>query len=163
MLKTNCGFGDFFPGGCQCGNRDRNDDRTRLSRPLGPRHLSDAGRHCLERNRRYVPWSSHQTVVTPFLFVLAGVLVINVTWRGKTYVGTLLDSTRHVNQWAPPRYTRDWCKKMELAQELTINRKSLFSLQSSWYSSDSTYSWAKHWFELYIIYTGGHISSCGKI
>ena len=30
-------------------------------------------------------------------------LVINVTWRGKTYVGTLLDSTRHVNQWAPPR------------------------------------------------------------
>ena len=35
---------------------------------------------------------------------LLGVLVINVTWRGKTYVGTLLDSTRHVNQWAPPRY-----------------------------------------------------------
>ena len=33
----------------------------------------------------------------------SGVLVINVTWRGKTYVGTLLDSTRHVNQWAPPR------------------------------------------------------------
>ena len=32
-----------------------------------------------------------------------GVLVINVTWRGKTYVGTLLDSTQHVNQWAPPR------------------------------------------------------------
>ena len=30
-------------------------------------------------------------------------LVINVTWRGKTYVGTLLDSTRHVNQLAPPR------------------------------------------------------------
>ena len=38
-----------------------------------------------------------------FLYLL-GVLVINVTWRGKTYVGTLLDSTRHVNQWAPPRY-----------------------------------------------------------
>ena len=35
--------------------------------------------------------------------VILGVLVINVTWRGKTYVGTLLDSTRHVNQWAPPR------------------------------------------------------------
>jgi hypothetical protein len=33
--------------------------------------------------------------------------VINVTWRGKTYVGTLLDSTRHVNQWAPPRYVSD--------------------------------------------------------
>ncbi|TRY67437.1 hypothetical protein TCAL_03293 [Tigriopus californicus] len=36
-----------------------------------------------------------------------GVLVINVTWRGKTYVGTLLDSTQHVHHWAPPssRYT----------------------------------------------------------
>lgn len=31
-----------------------------------------------------------------------GVLVVNVTWRGKTYVGTLLDCTRH--DWAPPRY-----------------------------------------------------------
>eukprot|EP00096_Caligus_rogercresseyi_P010715 TRINITY_DN3998_c0_g4_i1.p1 TRINITY_DN3998_c0_g4~~TRINITY_DN3998_c0_g4_i1.p1 ORF type:complete len:1376 (+),score=509.89 TRINITY_DN3998_c0_g4_i1:510-4637(+) len=29
-----------------------------------------------------------------------GVLVINVTWRGKTYVGTLLDSTQHVNQYS---------------------------------------------------------------
>ena len=38
-------------------------------------------------------------------FLFEGVLVINVTWRGKTYVGTLLDSTRHVNQWAPPRDT----------------------------------------------------------
>ena len=31
-----------------------------------------------------------------------GVLVVNVTWRGKTYVGTLLDYTRH-HDWAPPR------------------------------------------------------------
>lgn len=30
-------------------------------------------------------------------------LVVNVTWRGKTYVGTLLDATRH--DWAPPRLT----------------------------------------------------------
>ena len=33
------------------------------------------------------------------LFV--GLLVVNVTWRGKTYVGTLMDATRH--DWAPPR------------------------------------------------------------
>ncbi|XP_077556094.1 uncharacterized protein LOC144170278 isoform X3 [Haemaphysalis longicornis] len=32
-----------------------------------------------------------------------GVLVVNVTWRGKTYVGTLLDCTRH--DWAPPRFS----------------------------------------------------------
>ncbi|GAB0098047.1 hypothetical protein DMENIID0001_137370 [Sergentomyia squamirostris] len=31
-----------------------------------------------------------------------GVLVVNVTWRGKTYVGTLLDCTQH--DWAPPRF-----------------------------------------------------------
>ncbi|XP_053317967.1 zinc finger protein 609 isoform X2 [Spea bombifrons] len=30
-----------------------------------------------------------------------GMLVVNVTWRNKTYVGTLLDCTRH--DWAPPR------------------------------------------------------------
>nr|XP_046208048.1 unconventional myosin-IXAa-like [Oncorhynchus gorbuscha] len=29
-----------------------------------------------------------------------GMLVVNVTWRNKTYVGTLLDCTRH--NWAPP-------------------------------------------------------------
>lgn len=28
--------------------------------------------------------------------------MVNVTWRGKTYVGTLLDCTRH--DWAPPRF-----------------------------------------------------------
>lgn len=33
----------------------------------------------------------------------SGMLVVNVTWRNKTYVGTLLDCTRH--DWAPPRYT----------------------------------------------------------
>ncbi|XP_078603984.1 uncharacterized protein LOC144877776 isoform X1 [Branchiostoma floridae x Branchiostoma japonicum] len=32
-----------------------------------------------------------------------GVLVVNVTWRNKTYVGTLLDCTRH--DWAPPRFS----------------------------------------------------------
>lgn len=36
---------------------------------------------------------------------LSGVLVVNVTWRGKTYVGTLLDATRH--DWAPPRLTEE--------------------------------------------------------
>ncbi|XP_023692297.1 zinc finger protein 608 isoform X2 [Paramormyrops kingsleyae] len=31
-----------------------------------------------------------------------GVLVVNVTWRKRTYVGTLLDCTKH--NWAPPRF-----------------------------------------------------------
>lgn len=34
-----------------------------------------------------------------------GVLVVNVTWRDKTYVGTLLDATKH--EWAPPRFNCD--------------------------------------------------------
>jgi len=32
---------------------------------------------------------------------------VNVTWRGKTYVGTLLDATRH--DWAPPRWVIHTC------------------------------------------------------
>ncbi|XP_067270695.1 zinc finger protein 608 [Pseudorasbora parva] len=32
-----------------------------------------------------------------------GVLVVNVTWRKRTYVGTLLDCTKH--DWAPPRFS----------------------------------------------------------
>ncbi|OXU22973.1 hypothetical protein TSAR_015019 [Trichomalopsis sarcophagae] len=34
--------------------------------------------------------------------IFTGILVVNITWRGKTYVGTLLDCTRH--DWAPPRF-----------------------------------------------------------
>ena len=33
---------------------------------------------------------------------IVGVLVVNVTWKGKTYMGTLLDATKH--DWSPPRY-----------------------------------------------------------
>lgn len=36
---------------------------------------------------------------------MEGILVVNVTWRGKTYVGTLLDCARHSNQWSAPRFT----------------------------------------------------------
>ena len=34
-------------------------------------------------------------------FSVIGMLVVNVTWRGKTYVGTLMDATKH--EWAPPK------------------------------------------------------------
>ena len=54
--------------------------------------------------------------------MFAGVLVINVTWRGKTYVGTLLDSTRHANQWAPPRYDAALTDKGE--KEINEERKA---------------------------------------
>jgi len=33
--------------------------------------------------------------------IFSGVLVVNVTWRNRTYMGTLLDATKH--DWAPPR------------------------------------------------------------
>lgn len=46
-----------------------------------------------------LPLPPRYSYVTNFA---AGVLVVNVTWRGKTYVGTLLDCTRH--DWAPPRF-----------------------------------------------------------
>ena len=51
----------------------------------------------------FVMFSTPLNLNSSLPFLISGVLVINVTWRGKTYVGTLLDSTRHANQWAPPR------------------------------------------------------------
>ena len=39
--------------------------------------------------------------VRDLCFVCSGLLVVNVTWRDKTYVGALLDATK--NEWAPPR------------------------------------------------------------
>uniref|UniRef100_A0AAV2MPT8 C2H2-type domain-containing protein n=1 Tax=Knipowitschia caucasica TaxID=637954 RepID=A0AAV2MPT8_KNICA len=41
-----------------------------------------------------------------------GVLVVNVTWRKRTYVGTLLDCTKH--DWAPPRFCESPCSDPEL-------------------------------------------------
>lgn len=57
------------------------------------------------------------------LFIFSGMLVVNVTWRNKTYVGTLLDCTRH--DWAPPRYWRGvfvWkCVYSKTFQSITIS------------------------------------------
>nr|XP_033784882.1 zinc finger protein 608 isoform X1 [Geotrypetes seraphini]XP_033784883.1 zinc finger protein 608 isoform X1 [Geotrypetes seraphini] len=41
-----------------------------------------------------------------------GVLVVNVTWRNKTYVGTLLDCTKH--DWAPPRFCESPTSDLEV-------------------------------------------------
>ncbi|XP_055017962.1 zinc finger protein 608, partial [Boleophthalmus pectinirostris] len=41
-----------------------------------------------------------------------GVLVVNVTWRKRTYVGTLLDCTKH--DWAPPRFCDSPCSDPDL-------------------------------------------------
>ncbi|KAM8793470.1 zinc finger protein 608-like isoform 2-T2 [Eudromia elegans] len=41
-----------------------------------------------------------------------GVLVVNVTWRNKTYVGTLLDCTKH--DWAPPRLCESPTSDLEM-------------------------------------------------
>ncbi|KAI5094944.1 zinc finger protein 608 isoform X1, partial [Silurus meridionalis] len=45
-----------------------------------------------------------------------GVLVVNVTWRKRTYVGTLLDCTKH--DWAPPRF----CESPMSDSEMTCGR-----------------------------------------
>ncbi|KAM9422681.1 zinc finger protein 609b isoform 2-T4 [Salvelinus alpinus] len=41
-----------------------------------------------------------------------GMLVVNVTWRNKSYVGTLLDCTRH--DWAPPRFCESPTSDLEM-------------------------------------------------
>uniref|UniRef100_A0A8B9GXX1 Zinc finger protein 609a n=1 Tax=Astyanax mexicanus TaxID=7994 RepID=A0A8B9GXX1_ASTMX len=48
---------------------------------------------------------------TPIL-PLQSMLVVNVTWRNKTYVGTLLDCTRH--DWAPPRFCESPTSDLEM-------------------------------------------------
>ncbi|KAK7912369.1 hypothetical protein WMY93_012580 [Mugilogobius chulae] len=47
-----------------------------------------------------------------FQLVGEGMLVVNVTWRNKTYVGTLLDCTRH--DWAPPRFCESPTSDLEM-------------------------------------------------
>ncbi|XP_008286032.1 zinc finger protein 609-like isoform X2 [Stegastes partitus] len=63
-----------------------------------------------------------------------GMLIVNVTWRNKTYVGTLLDCTRH--DWAPPRFCdsptsdvemrsgRGRGKRMRPSSNMTLNDNS---------------------------------------
>ena len=64
------------------------------------------------RNRTIIPSSalahlrndlgnSEPVVEGYFIVFVAGLIVVNVTWRGKTYMGTLLDSAQ--NEWAVPR------------------------------------------------------------
>uniref|UniRef100_A0A8D0HIZ4 Zinc finger protein 608 n=1 Tax=Sphenodon punctatus TaxID=8508 RepID=A0A8D0HIZ4_SPHPU len=50
-----------------------------------------------------------------------GVLVVNVTWRNKTYVGTLLDCTKH--DWAPPRtQIQEHGTIMSISQSILISK-----------------------------------------
>lgn len=36
-----------------------------------------------------------------YVHSFSGVLVVNINWKGRNYVGTLLDS--HIHEWAPPK------------------------------------------------------------
>ncbi|XP_071845693.1 uncharacterized protein [Apostichopus japonicus] len=49
-----------------------------------------------------------------------GVLVVNVTWRNKTYVGTLLDCSQH--NWAPPRFCDSPTSDIESRQTKSSSR-----------------------------------------
>lgn len=49
-----------------------------------------------------------------------GVLVVNVTWRNKTYVGTLLDCSQH--DWAPPRFCDSPTSDLESRQTKSSSR-----------------------------------------
>lgn len=47
-----------------------------------------------------VGFSSLSKLIQKSFRKFKGVLVVNVTWRGKSYVGTLLDASKH--DWGPP-------------------------------------------------------------
>ncbi|XP_038078703.1 zinc finger protein 608-like [Patiria miniata] len=63
-----------------------------------------------------------------------GVLVVNVTWRNKTYVGTLLDCTKH--DWAPPRFCDSPTSDMEIRNAKTPGRPKRGRNSSSTTNSD---------------------------
>jgi len=52
-----------------------------------------------------------------------GILVVNVTWRGKTYVGALLDCTRH--DWAPPRLCDSPASDIDLKASKGVRAKRI--------------------------------------
>lgn len=52
-----------------------------------------------------------------------GILVVNVTWRGKTYVGALLDCTRH--DWAPPRLCDSPASDIDLKTSKGVRAKRI--------------------------------------
>jgi hypothetical protein len=56
----------------------------------------------------------------------SGLLVVNVTWRGKTYVGTLMDATKH--HWAPPRsVSRNVDVELHLFQTFKLHTRFVHS------------------------------------
>lgn len=52
-----------------------------------------------------------------------GILVVNVTWRGKTYVGALLDCTKH--DWAPPRLCDSPASDIDSKQHKSVRTKRI--------------------------------------
>ncbi|XP_035986776.1 zinc finger protein 609 [Fundulus heteroclitus] len=74
-----------------------------------------------------------------------GMLVVNVTWRNKTYVGTLLDCTRH--DWAPPRFCESPTSDLEMRSGRGRGKRMRpginAPLNDNSYSSDSKGSGSK--------------------
>ncbi len=70
-----------------------------------------------------------------------GVLVVNVTWRNKTYVGTLLDCTKH--DWAPPRYITPFSSIKNLQY---LNVKLQFELRISLLKEAKQLLLTRRWF-----------------
>ncbi|XP_033106849.1 zinc finger protein 608-like [Anneissia japonica] len=58
-----------------------------------------------------------------------GVLVVNVTWRNKTYVGTLMDCTKH--DWAPPRFCESPVNDIEGKGQISKGRPKRSRTSSS--------------------------------
>ncbi|XP_053329878.1 zinc finger protein 608 isoform X2 [Spea bombifrons] len=67
-----------------------------------------------------------------------GVLVVNVTWRNKTYVGTLLDCTKH--DWAPPRFCDSPTSDLEMRGGRGRGKRSRSTAAAPGPASDTTFT-----------------------
>ncbi|NWS57870.1 ZN608 protein, partial [Chunga burmeisteri] len=67
-----------------------------------------------------------------------GVLVVNVTWRNKTYVGTLLDCTKH--DWAPPRFCESPTSDLEMRGGRGRGKRARSSAAAAVPGSDASFA-----------------------
>ncbi|KAM9250649.1 zinc finger protein 608 isoform 1-T1 [Cariama cristata] len=67
-----------------------------------------------------------------------GVLVVNVTWRNKTYVGTLLDCTKH--DWAPPRFCESPTSDLEMRGGRGRGKRARSSAATAVPGSDASFA-----------------------
>lgn len=106
-VASSSGSGGNPPGG----NPNRNEDKANNNSTNNSDNNNSGGEqnstsnieNSNQNNPSQSPGTPCQLPGVIYHETESGMLVVNVQWRGKTYIGTLLDTTKYA--WAPPRLT----------------------------------------------------------